>query len=105
MPRDDRVHVRPRERWIASEHLVHDAPQSIDVASAVHVPHATGLLGTHVERRADGDARLGEPGATRCRRGPSDPEVRNHRLIVMQQYVLGLDVAMDDLERVRVAQG
>src|SRR5215207_11220543 len=69
------------------------------------------LLGRHVRRSAEGDARSHERrgsrgGALRSRRlyGLRDPEVGDHRRIVREEHVVRLDVAMDDTGTVRVCE-
>ena len=65
---------------------------------------AHGLLGTHVRRRADGDARRGQ--ALVALRGPRDAEVGYERAPAgrLDQDVGGLDVTVDHAVRVRVRQ-
>ena len=48
--------------------------------------------------------RLGHPGPARLAGRQRDPEVRHQRLAVVQQDVLGLDVAVDDVVPMRVVQ-
>ena len=80
---------------VAGEHLVEHAAQRIDVAPAGQLLVGGGLLGAHVVRRAEAHAGLGHPAAGRGTQGQRDPEVRHHGAAVVQEDVLGLDVAMD----------
>ena len=96
---------RAGERGLARQHLVHHAAEREEVAAAVHVV-AGRLFGAHVRGRADGQADLGE-GRAGGRRGDqrlADAEVGHDRVAFVQQDVLGLDVAMDDVVAVRVVE-
>jgi hypothetical protein len=95
------------ERRRAGEHLVaHDA-QGVDVAPAVDLALAEGLLGAHVGRGAEHRADLREAlGAGVEQRAPRDAEVGDHRAaaLAVEQDVVGLDVAVHDAARVRVGE-
>ena len=82
-------------RRLAGEHLVQHAGETVDVAAFVEHRLGQCLLGTHVFGRAHQQSDLREPAAGRaaCQR---DAEVRDHRFPLVQQDVLGLDVAMND---------
>ena len=54
--------------------------------------------------RAEREAGLGHASPGRGTHGECDAEVRDHRPPVVQQDVLGLDVAMDDAVAVGVVQ-
>jgi hypothetical protein len=95
---------RPRERWLASEHLVEDAPETVYVAPTVELPAPGCLFRAHVDRGADGHARRGQLLATRFAYPSRDPEIAHHRLPGHQHDVLGFDVAMDDVVAVRIGQ-
>ena len=67
----------PRVRHLASEHLVQDAAEAVEVRAAIHARRAGRLLGAHVGGRADRHARgrqvlgvsdLQAPGRCRSRR-------------------------------------
>ena len=62
------------------------------------------LLGAHVVRRARAQPGLRHPPARRRAHRQRDPEVHHHRPPVVQQDVLGLDVAVDHPVAVRVVQ-
>ena len=102
---DDRLQRRPGERVPAGEHLVEDAAECEEVGAAVHRV-ARCLLRAHVRRRADRDTHLREGRRLRRRSDHrlADPEVRDDRVPLVQQDVLGLDVAMDDVVAVRVVE-
>ena len=56
-------------------------------------------------RRAERHPGLGHPGAAGLARGERDAEVGHQRAAVVQQDVLGLDVAVDHAVPVRVVEG
>ena len=93
---------RRRERLRAREDLVQHHPHRVDVAARVELI-ALHLLGAHVVRRADDEARLGHPF---LRLGhPRDAEVHQlHLALVVDEDVLRLDVAVDDPLLVRGLQ-
>ena len=86
------------------EHLVEHAAEGVDVAPAIDVALAGRLLGAHVRRRAEAtpvSVRRSSPAAVD---GPRDAEVGDDGVALLEQDVLGLDVAMDDAVRVGVAE-
>ena len=86
------------ERDVPGQHLVEHDAERVDVRLAVDVV-AERLLGRHVVGRAEHAAVGGQPVVAQ-RAG--DPEVGHlGRALGVQQHVLGLDVAMHDLVRVR----
>ncbi len=92
------------ERQPAAEHAVQDHAQGVNVGPAIDpVALAGGLLGGHVERRADDVTELG------FRRGgvaDRQPEVDQHGgSAVFQDDVVRLDIAVDGTASVRVGQG
>ena len=104
---DHRLRGRPRERRLADEHLVQHASERVEVAPPVH-RLAGGLLGAHVRRACRPIAPICvsvEP-VRRCgvRQRLADPEVGDERVPLVQQDVLGLDVAVDDVVTVRVVE-
>ena len=96
--------VGPGDRRLAGEHLVEHGGEGVDVAARVELPVAGGLLGAHVLRRAEGEAGLGEAVAAGFLHGERDAEVGQHRLALVEQDVLGLDVAVDDALAVGVVE-
>ena len=62
------------------------------------------LLGRHVVRRAETESGLRHPATGRRAHRERDAEVHDHRPAVMQQDVLGLDVAVDHAVAVRVVE-
>ena len=100
----DRLRRGTGERRLSYHHLVEHGAQGVHVAACVQLPVAHGLLGTHVVRRPDRQSRLREPRAACLAHRKRDPEVRNQGLAVVQQHVLGLDVAVDHPVSVRVIQ-
>jgi hypothetical protein len=93
-----------RERGLADEHLVGHGAEGVDVAAGADVAVAHGLFGTHVARRAEGHAGLRHAIAGLAR-GEGDAEVGDEGAAVVQQDVLGLDVAVDDAALVGVVEG
>ena len=92
-------------RRIACQHLVEHAADGVDVGARGDLLLGGRLLGAHVVRRAEAEAGLGHAAAGRCAHGERDAEVGDHRAAVVEQDVLGLDVAVDDAVAVRVVQG
>ena len=89
------------ERHIPGEHLVEDDAERVDVRLAVDVV-AERLLGRDVVGRAEHAAVGGQPVLVE-RAG--DAEVGDlGRALVVDQHVLGLDVAVDDVVRVGAAE-
>ena len=94
-PGHDRLRGRAGERRVAGQHLVEHHAQRVDVGAGGDLPLAHRLLGPHVVRRAERHAGLGHPVAAGLARGQGDAEVGHQRAAVVQQDVLGLDVAVD----------
>ena len=101
---------RAGERRGAGEHLVAHETERIDVAPAVELPLADGLLGTHVARRADDEprARDGESSSlsvplANARATPKSVSIARP-VARVEQHVLRLHVAVHDTLRVRVAE-
>ncbi len=108
--RDRRAHVRDRlrrrgltlERTLAGQELERDDRKRIEVARG-RGPLATRLLGRQVARGADDRPGLGERAEIGCAR---DSEVGDlDALVVVQQQVRRLDVAVDDPVGVRGVEG
>ena len=96
----------------AGQQLVEQNAQRIDVATGVDVQAAQlGLLGTHVQRRADHLVEVGEQRALGelLMRGLGDAKIDDlgHRRDVVQfhQDVAGLQIAVDHAFLVRVLHG
>jgi hypothetical protein len=101
---DHRLRARARDRRLAGEHLVEHRGERVDVAACVDSTVARCLLGRHVLRRAEREPRLRESIATGFLHGERDAEVGEHRLTLLDEDVLRLDVAVDELLAVRVVQ-
>ena len=96
----------PGERRLADQHLVGDGAEGVHVGAGGDGALAHGLLGRHVVRRAERHAGLGHPAAAaRAGDGQRDAEVGHQRAAVVQQDVLGLDVAVDHPVPVGVVEG
>ena len=100
---ENRDGARPTERHLAGQHLVHHAAEAVQITPAVD-RICGALLGAHVRNRPDGKAGVGETAATRTTHGVRNAEIADERVSFGKQDVLRLDVAMDDVARVRVRQ-
>ena len=101
---DDHGHWRRRrERRRAGEHLVGHAAECIEVAARVDGV-AGPLFGAHVVRGAERHADHRQFVVAGGVDGVGDPEVGYDRVVVLEEDVLGLDVAVDDAAVVRVAE-
>ena len=103
--RNRRLRRRAGECHLTGEHLVEHAPECEQIGASVE-RLAGRLLRTHVRRRADRKACL-RVGARRLRcrnHRPADAEIRHHSVPLMQQHVVRLDVAMDDVVAMRVVE-
>ncbi len=103
-PRHDRLRRRAGERRIAGQHLVEHRAERVHVGARGDLALAHRLLRRHVVRRAERHAGLGHPAAAGLAGGERDAEVGDQRPIVVQQDVLGLDVAVDDAVPVGVVE-
>ncbi len=63
------------------------------------------LLGGHIRGGAECDAERRERAAGRGTHGLRHTEVRDHRMLSRQEHIVGLDVPVHDLVRVRVGEG
>ena len=91
-------------RRLAREHLVEQTAEAVDVGARVEPALARRLLGAHVTRRAEREPGLGHAIAAGLAHRERDPEVGDERRAIVQEDVLGLDVAMDDAVPVRVVE-
>ena len=94
----------PGVGWLAGEQLVQDAREGIDVRAGAERGFAHRLLRAHVGGRAGDEAGLGEPVAAGNADCTGDPEVAHHCVSRLEQDVLGLDISVDDVAAVSVAQ-
>ena len=99
--RDDRREGTALERRLAHQHLEEDAAEAVDVGAAIDVLTAIDLFRAHVARRADDVPGGGVARAHRAR----NAEVGDDGVARIEQDVRGLDVAVDDIAAVGVAQG
>ena len=102
--RDHRLRRCACHRRLAGKHLVGDRAQCVDVAPRVEVAFAGRLLGAHVlEVPSDSPVPVKRSPADLLS-GERDAEVREQRLSVLEQDVLGLDVSMDHALAMREVQ-
>ena len=101
---DDRLRGVADVRRLAGEHFIKHGGERIDVGASVDHAIAGRLLGRHVLRRAERQSGLGDPPAAGIRDGQRDAEVGDDRLPVLEQDVLGLEVAVDDAVTVGVVE-
>src|SRR5439155_8319521 len=99
-----RLSTPSRARRLTRQHLVQDAAQAVEIASAVELLLARRLLRAHIGRGAHRDPRFSEPLPTGYRDRARDPEVADDRMACLEQNVLRLNIPMDDPQAVGVAQ-
>jgi hypothetical protein len=95
----------PLKRRPPRQHLVQHASQAVEVAAEVDRLGPAGLLGAHVGGGADRDAGPGHPLAPGLAHRPGDAEIGQERMVLGQEDVLRLDVAMDQSLPMRVLEG
>jgi hypothetical protein len=103
-PRHHRLRGGAGERRLGGQHLVQHAAEGVHVRAGGDLALAHRLLGTHVVRGAQGHPRLGHPGPAGLAGGEGDAEVGHQRRAVVQQDVLGLDVAVHHAVAVGVVE-
>ncbi len=103
MLRHDGGGVLARKRRLASQHLEEHAPEAVDVGRRAYLL-ARELLGAHVYRGAHGHAGLRELVLACFGARARDAEIGDERVTVGEHHVLGLDIAMNDALRMRIAQ-
>ena len=101
---DDRLCARAGVWRLAGEHLVRHRRERIDVRARVDHPVARRLLGAHVLRGAEAEARLRHPRAAGVAYCERNAKVRNDRLPRLQQDILRLHIAVNHTMLVRVVQ-
>ncbi len=105
MPRHDGLHRRALERRISREHLVEQAAERVDVAARVDVALSRRLLRAHVARRPQRQPGLGQFLAAHRAHRPCDTEVGHPGMAILQEDVLGLEVAMNEPMAMGVIEG
>ena len=83
-------------RRLSCEHLVGDGAERVDVAAPIDHAVTRGLLGAHVLRGAETQARLRDTLSARSRDREGNAEIGDDRLPVLKKDVLGLEIAMND---------
>ena len=91
-------------RWLTGKHFIQHTRERIHVGAAADFFFGRRLLGTHVVRRAETEACLGHAPASRRAHRQRDTKVHHHRAPVVQQEVLGLDIAMNHAVPMRVVE-
>ena len=105
----EHVHrVRSVEGQLTRDHLVEDDPDGVQVAAAVELPSG-GLLRRHVLRGPADQVAAREHGQIAIE-DLRDPEVEDLDVVrviapLLHHHVLGLEVAVDDVVRVGLAEG
>ena len=91
-------------RQFASQHLVTDNTQRINVGATVHIPLAHRLLRTHIRWRTDRNAGHREPRVAFGRAG--NAEIRNKRAAGrrLDQNIVRLHVSVDHVIRMRIGE-
>ena len=96
--------VATGERRLPREHFVEHAAQRVEIAPAIEVALAHRLLGAHVGGGADRQAGLGELLAAGGVDRPRDAEIGHPRVPAREQDVFRLDVAVNHLMGVGIAE-
>src|SRR4051812_15539461 len=101
---DDGLSRRTGIGRFARQHLVDDASQAVLIASGIEPWAGARLLRTHICRGAQRESGFRQPfpSSARCRERYT--EIRHHRLALIEQDVLRLDVPMDHPTLVGVLQ-
>ena len=102
--RDDGLHRRAGKRRFTHHHFIRHRAQRIDVTARVDGALTHRLFGTHVAWRAEREPRLCHALATRALHRQRNAKVGDERRPIMQENVLGLDIAVDDVLAVRVVE-
>ena len=92
------------ERRLPPEHLEKHASQSVHIRAPVQLPTARRLLRAHVDGRSHRQACFGQPFTTGRRYGSRNAEVHYHRVPRFEQDVFRLDVSVNDVVGVGIAQ-
>ena len=100
----DGLHIATEERHVASEHLVRQGAERIDVAAGVNGAFAHRLLGAHVLRGPETQSGLRHARTAGRLHSERDAEIGHERAAIVQENVFRLDVAMNDVLPVRVIQ-
>ena len=102
--RDDRLRRRARVRRLTCQHFVCQRTERIDVGARIDHAVARCLFRRHVLRRAERQPRLRHALPARLAHRQRDPEVGHHRLPMLKEDVLRLQVAMDDAVLMRIVE-
>jgi hypothetical protein len=95
---------RSGERRLACEHLVQQGAEREDVDSLVECAIARCLFRRHVLRSAKREARARDALAASLLECQRDAEVGDHRASILEQHILGFDIAVNDATRVGVVE-
>jgi len=108
--RHERARPEPGERRLADEHLVRRDAEGVDVGAMIDLGIGRGLLGCHVQRRAERRAGVGEGRASSvstalgAAQRLGDAEIGNRGGAAGEQNVVRLDVAVHDAALVRIGE-
>ena len=78
--------------------------ECVDVHACIECALACGLLGRHVLGRAEREAGARHPVGACLLQRQRNAEIRDEGVAVLQQDVLGLDVAVNDAVRMGIAE-
>ena len=103
--RQDRLGRRPREWRFAGEHFVQDGAERVNVRSRVQRAVPSRLFRTHVRWSPETHPRVGDAvGTVAAAHGQRDAEVGHKCLAVVEQDVVGLDIAVDHAVTVGIVE-
>jgi hypothetical protein len=107
MPRHGGAGARARKGRLAGQHLEEHTGEAVEIAPAIQIAFSAGLLRTHVRRSTHREPPVGDVHVVSAgsRDGGGNAEIRDHRLSLLQQDVLRLDVTVDHVVPVGVSQG
>ena len=104
-PHEDGLRRGTCVRRIPSEHFVEHARERVHIGAGAQIPVRGGLLRAHVMRGPQAEPGLGHSPTAGGRHREGDPEVRDHGVPLVQEDVLGLDVAVNHVVPVGIVEG
>src|SRR5215211_4684647 len=91
-------------RRLASQHLIRNCSERVDITSTIYDPITGCLLGTHVLRCTEREAGLRDAASTSVAYCECDSEVRDDGLSRLEKNVLGFEITMNDAVRVCIVE-